>query len=124
MDQPDAPTPTEPTPTDVPAPDAAHEGATPPEADTEADGSAGELPSDGAADRGEDEAPPVEATVPAEEPVDGVPTPLAAPAEGPASAAAHDVSARPRPAMAKVTPVLAAVAVAWVLKKLLTRSRA
>ena len=96
MDQPDAPTPTEPTPTDVPAPDAAHEGAT----------------------------PPVEATVPAEEPVDGVPTPVAAPAEGPASAAAHDVSARPRPAMAKVTPVLAAVAVAWVLKKLLTRNRA
>ena len=124
MDQPDAPTPTEPTPTDVPAPDApSDETSVPAEVGTEVDPS-GAVPSEDAADRGEGEAPPVEATVPAEEPVDGVPTPLAAPAEGPASAAAHDVSARPKPAMAKVTPVLAAVAVAWVLKKLLTRNRA
>jgi hypothetical protein len=115
MDQDDAPTPTEPAPTDAPTTD-----GTPEEAPATADPAGGD---DGSATDG-DEAPPVEATVPVEEPTDGVPTPLAAPAEGPAASAAHDVSARPKPAMAKVTPVLAAVAVAWVLKKLLTRNRA
>lgn len=122
MDQPDAPTPTEPTPTDAPAPE---EAPTTPEAADPAGAHDRADPTDeGGGEAVSDEAPPVEATVPVEEPADGVPTPVAAPAEGPAASAAHDASARPKPVMAKVTPVLAAVAVAWVLKKLLTRNRA
>ena len=105
-----------PAPTDAPAgtDDAPDGGADAPEA---------EEPSAGPSEPGPDEEPAVEATVPLEEPTDGAPTPVAAPAEGPIQAAAHEVSVRPKPVVAKVTPVLAAVAVAWLLKKLFTRNR-
>lgn len=58
---------------------------------------------------------------PPSEPADATPTPLAAPSEGPVSAATHGGTGSPRPVASKVTPVLVVVAVGWVLKKLLSR---
>jgi hypothetical protein len=121
MDQNDDDTTSETTPVD---PGATGGAAPTPEADAPAGGDASILDDAGPGPAPTDAPEPaVEATVPAEEPVDGAPTPLAAPAEGPVTAAAHDVSHRPKPVRSKVTPVLAVVAVAWVIKKLLSRSR-
>lgn len=111
-------------PTGAPPPDQAPSGAPMAPAPTDAPPTA-PAPTDAPLVGAEaDDEPAVEATVPAAEPVDGAPTPLAAPAEGPVGSAVHQGSGHPRPLSAKLTPVLAAVAVAWVLRKLLTRNRA